>query len=79
MKRIFTVFGTFLDCKTPPEIQHVAMLAREAFARGEVALVQRRTEGKGGQFQYIALKRRERRTPIVNGEACKTRIRGWRL
>ena len=68
-----------LDCKTPPEVQHVAMLAREAFARGEVELVQRRTDGKGGPFQYIAIKRRERRTPVVNGEAWPTRIRGWRV
>jgi hypothetical protein len=31
-----------LDNKTPPETQAVALLAREAFARGEVELVHRR-------------------------------------
>jgi hypothetical protein len=35
-----------LDAKTPPEVLEDAQLAKEAYARGEVELVQKRTNGK---------------------------------
>jgi hypothetical protein len=54
-----------LDIKTPEDVQAVALQAREAYARGEVELVQRRT-GKNAPFENIAVKKREKRVPLVN-------------
>jgi hypothetical protein len=51
-----------LDAKTPPEVLQDAQLAKEAYERGEIELVQRRVEN-GGPFEYIALKKREVRAP----------------
>jgi hypothetical protein len=54
------------------ETVETAKLAREAFARGEVELVQRRT-GKG--FTYLAIKRRHVRVPILaNGSRWHPQI-----
>jgi len=68
-----------LDCKTPPEILSEAKLAREAFARGEVELVQKRTNGRDSPFEYIAVKRKEVRPPFVNGERWVPKIVGQNL
>jgi hypothetical protein len=65
-----------LDCKTPPEILHDAKLAREAFARGEVELVQKRTKGWDSPFEYIAVKRKHVSPPFVNGERWVPKIVG---
>ena len=55
-----------LDIHTPPEILAVALEARQAYAHGEVELIQKRTK-KAGPFQYIAVKKRENYVPKVNG------------
>ena len=54
-----------LDLQTPPEVQAVALEARLAYARGEVELVQKR-QGKYGPFEYTAIRKREKRVPLVN-------------
>jgi hypothetical protein len=56
-----------LDSQTPADVQAVASAAREAFARGEIELVQRRRDGQRGPFEYRAIKKREKRIPKTNG------------
>ena len=56
-----------LDSQTPAEVQAVALLATEAFARGEIELVQKRIDGQGSSFEYRAIKKGEKRIPKTNG------------
>ena len=56
-----------LDSQTPAEVQAVALLATEAFARGEIELVQKRTDGQCSPFEYRAIKKRENRILKTNG------------
>ena len=53
-----------LDIRTPPETLEVALQAREAYARGEVQLVQKRVE-KDGPSEYTAVMNRDRCIPKV--------------
>src|SRR5262245_41296491 len=65
-----------LDCKTPQETQDVALAAKRAYARGEVELVQRRTNGRNSPFDYVAIKRHQRIQPKVFGEPWQVKIIG---
>ena len=60
------------------ETLHTALLAKRAFAYGKVELVQRRITGAGkwGPFIYLAINRKEERTPQANGEPWVPRIIG---
>jgi hypothetical protein len=53
-----------LDHKTPPETQALALLAREAFGRGQIELVQKRTNGPDSPFEYRAVMKREKRISL---------------
>jgi hypothetical protein len=55
-----------LDSETPADVLKDARLARESYALGIVELVQQRNE-RGGPFNYVAIKKREKRVPLVNG------------
>ena len=63
-----------LDTKTPEDIRAVALEARNAFARGHIELVQRRTNGHCSPFDYLAIKRKQRRTPTVFGDPWQPKI-----
>jgi hypothetical protein len=66
------------DSGVSPEALHTAVLAKRAFADGKVELGQRRItgEGKWGPFIYLAIKRKEERTPQANDEPWVPRIIG---
>ena len=66
------------DNGVSPETLRTAVLAKRAFAEIKVELVQRwiTGEGKWGPFSYLAIKRKEERTPQANGEPWVSPIIG---
>src|SRR5262245_38054895 len=60
-----------LDAKTPVDVLAVAQQAIEAFSRGEVELCQQRIK-RGGEFRYLAIKKHQKRIPLVNGTPSRT-------
>jgi hypothetical protein len=67
------------DKAVTPEALAVAERAKQAFAAVKVELAQRLRkdgDGKRNGFDYLAIKKRELRVPMANGERWKIRFFG---
>jgi hypothetical protein len=68
---IYVTAGSLGDKSVTQEQIATAELARKAFADGFIELAQKRRAGK---LDYLAVKRREKRTRMVNGVRWQPRI-----
>jgi hypothetical protein len=66
---------TLGDNKTPDHVKQVGHAALRAFADGKVELCQRRN---GEAFEYLAVKRKDTKPRMANGQPFQCRIETWR-
>jgi len=70
--------STLGDKHLTPDTLAVAEEAKRQYAEGKIELVQKRTaratDKRLGAFDYLAIKKREVRVPVANGERWKPKI-----
>ena len=72
---VYATHHTLGDKDVTDETFRVAWLAKQAFANGQIELVQNRTE-KHGPFDYVAIKRKQVKPPTVLGEPWRVKLLG---
>src|SRR5262245_41637268 len=74
----YATCGTLGDKHVSKETLAVAERAKQAYAKGQVELCQRRrfSNGEPDGFDYLAVKKKHNYTPTVFGEAWKPYITG---